>query len=81
MHNSAPKVTVSFNGCAAPAQRSKPDGVSKLNFPIPDSCGLTPGQPVNIRIEIDNLIDVATTRDQRALAVLGKELGFVGPQP
>lgn len=81
MRNSAPKITVSFNGCTAPAQDSKPGDVSKLNFPIPDSCGLAPGQPVNIRIEVDNLVDAATTRDQRALAVLGRELGFVGPQP
>jgi hypothetical protein len=81
LYDSAPKVMVSFNGCAAPAQDSKPGDVSKLNFPIPDSCGITPDQPINVRIEIDNLIDVAMTRDQRALAVLGKELGFVGPQP
>jgi hypothetical protein len=81
IHNSAPKITVSFNGCAAPAQDSKPGAVSKLNFPIPDSYGLAPGQPVNVRIEVDNLVDAVTTRDQRALAVLGRELGFVGPRP
>jgi len=81
LYDSAPKVMVSFDGCPAPAQDSKPGGVSKLNFPIPDSCGITPGQPVNVRIEVDNLIDAAVTRDQRALAVIGKELGFVGPQP
>lgn len=81
MHNSAPKITVSFNGCVAPVQYSKPNSVSKLDFPIPGSCGLAPDHPVNVRIEVDNLVDVAITRDQRALAVLGKEFGFVGPEP
>ncbi|MBT2145629.1 MULTISPECIES: hypothetical protein [unclassified Rhodanobacter] len=81
LYDSAPKIIVSFNGCAAPAQDSIPGNMSKLIFPIPDNCSITPSQPVNVRIEVDNLIDAAITRDPRSLSVVGKELGFVGPQP
>lgn len=77
-HDSPPKITVSFNGCDAPSQDGKPDGTSTLAFPIPGSCGIVPGQPVNVRIQVDNLLKVPMTRDPRPLAVLGKEIGFVG---
>jgi hypothetical protein len=75
-----PEVLVSFNGCRAPAQNVNLGVVSELVVPMPDHCGIKPGQPVNVRIEINNLLDVARTRDPRPLAVLGKKLGFTGPK-
>jgi hypothetical protein len=81
LYHSAPRVTVSFNGCAAPARSSAPDRVEKLVFAIPDRCHIAAERPVNVRIEVDNLLDVSVTRDQRPLGILGKELGFAGPLP
>ncbi len=81
LYNSAPNVIVSFNGCAAPTQATTLGSLSTLNFPIPDKCHIAAGKPVTVRIEVDNLLNVAVTRDARALGVLGKEIGFVGPNP
>ncbi|MDE2156061.1 MAG: hypothetical protein KGJ32_09260 [Xanthomonadaceae bacterium] len=79
LYPAAPRIMVSFNGCAAPAQTSTPEQVEKLVFAIPDRCHITAGRPVNVRIEVDNLLDVSVTRDQRPLGILGKEIGFAGP--
>ena len=81
LYKNAPRILVSFNGCAAPAQAGTPDQVEKLNFAIPDKCHIPAGRPVNVRIEVDNLLDVSVTRDQRPLGILGKEIGFAGPLP
>lgn len=76
----APRVIVSFDGCAAPPQQTTPDSLNTLVFAIPSQCAVTPGTPVNVRIEVDNLANVAITYDQRPLGVLAKSLGFVpGP--
>ena len=76
----APRVTVSFNGCPAGSEKPTPGRLSKISFAIPDSCGITAGTPVNVRIKIDNLVDTSKQGDKRTLSILSKELGFVaGP--
>lgn len=82
-YKNTPLILVSFNGCAAPAQASAPNKVQKFSFAIPDNCHVKAGQPVNVRIEIDNLVDVSVTRDPRPLGIKGIEIGFagVGPSP
>jgi len=75
---SAPRVSVSFNDCNAPSQVTVPDGVNDMVFPIPDACGISPGTLVNVRIEVDNLVDNQLTQDSRPLSVLAKSLGFAG---
>lgn len=75
----APRVLVSFDDCAAPVQQARPDQVDRLVFPIPASCHIPAGKPVSVRIEVDNLVDSAITRDARALGVLAKSFGFVAP--
>ena len=81
IYKRAPRVMVSFNGCAAPPQTSTPGQVANLIFAIPDECHIIAGQPVNVRIEVDNLLDVSVTRDQRPLGILGKQIGFAGALP
>lgn len=79
-NGTAPRVTVSFNGCPAGSEEATPGRLSKILFAIPDSCGITAGAPVNVRIKIDNLVDTSRQSDKRSLSILGKELGFVsGP--
>ena len=73
----APRVTVSFNGCSAGSEKPTPGRLSKILFVIPDSCGITAGTPVNVRIKIDNLVDTSKQGDKRSLSILSKELGFV----
>ena len=73
---SAPRVVVSFNGCEAPAQTVVPAHNNDLVFPIPSSCRIVQGRPVNVRIRVDNLANVELTLDQRPLTILAKSLGF-----
>jgi hypothetical protein len=73
----APKVEVSFNGCMAPLQSTKPGSTNTLIFDVPNECGVIPGTPVNVRIEVDNLVNSAITWDPRSLSVLAKSLGFI----
>ncbi len=72
----APEVGVSFDGCQAPPQRTIPGQSNDLVFAVPDQCRVTAGNPVSVRIEVDNLIDSSITHDQRALGVLAKSFGF-----
>lgn len=72
-----PKVLVSFDGCAAPAQQTQPDKVNRLLFVIPAQCNIKADEPVSVRIEVDNLVDAAITEDPRALGVLAQSFGFV----
>lgn len=76
----APKVLVSFDGCAAARQSTQPDAVNRLVFAIPKRCGINAGKPVSVRIEVDSLVDAAITLDPRALGVLAKSFGFVSPE-
>lgn len=75
---SAPRVLVSFDGCSAPPQTTVPDGSNDMFFPIPSRCNIAPGTPVNVRIEVDNLVSSQITHDQRPLSILAQSLGFVG---
>lgn len=75
----APRVLVSFDGCAAPAQQTRPDQVDRLLFPIPVRCHIQVGKPVSVRVEVDNLVDSSITHDPRALGVLAQSFGFVAP--
>ena len=75
----APTVLLSFDDCATLPQDLVPGQVATLVFPIPARCGIVPGRPVNVRIEVDNLLDVPRTSDPRPLGILAKEFGFVGP--
>jgi hypothetical protein len=75
----APNVIVSFDGCRAGEQAAAPGQLSHLLFPIPVRCGIGAGQPVNIRIEVDNLVESGITHDARALGVVAKSFGFVSP--
>lgn len=82
LHHRLPRVIVSFNGCATPITREGAAGsTTTLIFPIPDNCHITPGEPVDVRIRVDNLLDATKSHDSRALGVLGKEIGFAGPLP
>lgn len=74
----APRIVVSFDDCRTQPQTATP-GSSKMLFAIPDSCGITPGKPVHIRIQVDDIADRSLTHDERTLSVLGKEIGFVAP--
>lgn len=75
-----PKVLVSFDGCAVPAQPTQPDAVNRLVFAIPKRCGINADKAVSVRIEVDSLVDAAITLDPRALGVLAKSFGFVSPE-
>jgi hypothetical protein len=75
-HNKPPKLSVSFDGCSAGSQEIPPGRLSKIVFPIPDTCHIQAGNPTNVRILVDNLIDSSKTHDERSLSVLGKEIGF-----
>lgn len=74
----APQVIVSFDRCPAGTQTASP-GFSTLAFAIPPACHVEPGSPVNVRIEVDNLLATPVTQDARALSILGKEIGFFSP--
>lgn len=78
MHR-APNIIVSFDGCRAPAQATRPGQVDHLEFTIPPHCGIQAGKPVSVRIEVDNLVVSSITHDPRALGVLARSFGFVAP--
>lgn len=77
IYKSAPQVLVSFNGCEAPPQATRPDSEVTLSFEIPAHCQVVAGNPVSIRIEVDNILATAVTVDPRPLAILAKSMGFV----
>lgn len=81
LYKDAPNIIVSFNGCGVPPKPATPGALATLDFAVPPSCDLKPGAPVNVRIEVDNLLNVSLTRDPRALSVLGKQIGFVPSTP
>ncbi len=73
----SPNIIVNFDGCKAQEQTARPGEVTRLVFVIPAHCGIIAGKPVNVRIEVDNLVESAITNDPRALGVVAKSLGFV----
>lgn len=80
-YKSAPQVFVNFNGCDATPQAVKPNSETTLSFDIPARCHVAAGNPVSIRIEVDNLLATAMTVDPRPLAILAKSMGFVSSAP
>ncbi len=77
IYTSAPQVFVNFNGCDATPQTAKPNSETTLSFDIPAHCHVAAGNPVSVRIEVDNLLKTAMTVDPRPLAILAKSMGFV----
>lgn len=74
----APSITISFDNCKTQPQATTP-GSSRMLFPIPDSCGVAPGKPLHVRIQVNGIADPSLTHDSRELSVLGKEIGFITP--
>lgn len=73
----APDIVVSFDGCTAPAQPARPNRIDHLFFAIPVRCGVRMGEPVSVRIQVNNLVNSSITADPRALSVLAQSFGFV----
>ena len=74
-----PRVIVSFDRCVLPPRTTQPGRVNHLVFSVPPRCGINMGEPVTVRIEVDDLVRSAITHDPRALGILAKALGFRPP--
>lgn len=73
-----PNIIVSFDGCVAPPQGTRPNSVNHLVFAIPAHCDIVRGRPVNVRIEVDGLVDAPIWLEARSISVVAMSFGFVG---
>lgn len=69
-------ITVSFNGCKAQPMDVPTNRRFTLHIPVPANCQAHLVGPSQVRIMVNNLLNLPITHDDRALTILAKELGF-----